>query len=114
MALANGETNLSFVSTTAPTAPTRVLDSDNSMPHTLHLLGQDEGLIFAFQDETPLSFPILFDRDQAIYRAYQTMGVPESLLVGRDGRIIERYVGPREWDEPAYVARIREVLGPSP
>lgn len=76
-------------------------------------IDETESDVEAFQAEYGLSFPILFDADQSTYRAYQTMGVPETLLIGRDGRIIERYVGPREWDEPAYVERIRQAVGAS-
>lgn len=66
-----------------------------------------------FQDEYRLSFPIVLDLDQAVYQSYQTMGVPESLLVDRSGRIVERYVGPRAWDAPEYVARLRaQIEGP--
>jgi len=68
----------------------------------------------AFQKRYRLSFPILLDLDQAVYDAYQTMGVPESLLLDRDGRIVERYVGPREWDAPEYASRIRELFGGAP
>ena len=64
-----------------------------------------------FLERYDLSFPILLDLDQSVYADYQTMGVPESLLVDRDGRIVERYVGPREWDAPEYVARIRDLVG---
>jgi peroxiredoxin len=63
-----------------------------------------------FQDEYRLSFPILLDRGAVVYDAYQSMGVPESLLLDRDGRIVERYVGPREWDAPEHLARIRAVI----
>lgn len=72
-------------------------------------IDDDEALVRKFQDQYKLSFPILLDQDQSIYRAYQTMGVPESLLIDRDGQIVERYVGPREWDAPEYVDRIREL-----
>ena len=65
----------------------------------------------AFQERYRLSFPILLDLDQAVYGSYQTMGVPESLLVDREGRIVERYVGPREWDAVEYKDRIRELIG---
>ena len=65
----------------------------------------------AFQERYRLSFPILLDLDQAVYGSYQTMGVPESLLLDRDGRIVERYVGPREWDAGEYIDRIRELIG---
>ncbi len=64
----------------------------------------------AFQERYQLSFPILLDLDQAVYAGYQTMGVPESLLIDRDGRIVERYVGPREWDAIEYISRIRELI----
>jgi len=64
----------------------------------------------AFQERYQLSFPILLDLDQAVYAGYQTMGVPESLLIDRDGRIVERYVGPREWDAIEYRSRIQELI----
>ena len=67
----------------------------------------------AFQDRYQLSFPILLDLDQQIYQSYQTMGVPESLLIDRDGRIVERYVGPRAWDDAEYVERIRALIAGS-
>jgi len=73
-------------------------------------IDEDASDVRAFQDRYRLSFPILLDLDQSVYAAYQTMGVPESLLVDREGRVVERYVGPREWDAPEYVDRIRRLL----
>lgn len=66
--------------------------------------------IAGFVERYGLTFPIVMDPGKKVAGAYQTMGVPESLLVDREGRIVERYVGPREWDAPEYVARI-ESLG---
>jgi peroxiredoxin len=66
--------------------------------------------IDAFVERYGLTFPILVDPGKQVATAYQTMGVPESLLVDRGGRIVERYVGPREWDAPEYVARIEALL----
>ena len=63
-----------------------------------------------FQERMALRFPIALDPDQEISAAYQTMGFPESILVGTDGRVVERYVGPREWDAPAYRQRIEKLL----
>ncbi len=73
-------------------------------------IDDDEAQVRAFQDRYQLSFPIVLDPDQSVYGAYQTMGVPESLLIDREGRIVERYVGPREWDSVEYVERIRELI----
>jgi len=63
-----------------------------------------------FQARYQLTFPILLDADQVVYKAYQTMGVPESLLIDQRGHIVERYVGPREWDAGEYVERIRDLI----
>ena len=73
-------------------------------------IDEQEADVQAFQDRYGLSFPIVLDLDQQVYQSYQTMGVPESLLVDRSGQIIERYVGPREWDAPEHVDRIRALL----
>ncbi len=74
-------------------------------------IDDNEEDVRAFQKRYRLSFPILLDLDQAVYASDQTMGVPESLLVDREGRIVERYVGPREWDAVEYRDRIRELIG---
>jgi peroxiredoxin len=66
--------------------------------------------VASFQDRYRLSFPIVLDSDKRVNAAYQTMGVPESLLIDGAGRVVERYVGPREWDSREYVDRIRELI----
>lgn len=73
-------------------------------------IDEKESDVKAFQERYRLSFPIVLDLDQSVYAAYQTMGVPESLLVDREGHVVERYVGPREWDAPEYVSRIRDLV----
>jgi thiol-disulfide isomerase/thioredoxin len=73
-------------------------------------IDETESDVEAFQGRYQLSFPIVLDLDQSVYQSYQTMGVPESLLLDRDGKIVERYVGPREWDAPEHVDRIRSLI----
>jgi peroxiredoxin len=63
-----------------------------------------------FRTRLGLTFPILWDPEQHVANAYQTYRFPETLLIGRDGVVVERYVGPREWDSPLYEARIRDLL----
>ncbi len=63
-----------------------------------------------FQKRLGITFPILLDPGQVAARKYQTTGFPESILVDSDGVIVERYVGPREWDHPDYVARVEKLL----
>jgi hypothetical protein len=63
-----------------------------------------------FRDRLGLRFPILLDPAKRAAGAYQTFRFPESWLIGRDGVVVARYVGPREWDDPVYVERIRRLI----
>ena len=70
----------------------------------------DLELVREFRDRMAISFPIALDPAKRISELYQTMGFPESLLIDRDGTVVERYVGPRDWDHRVYAERIRELL----
>ena len=71
---------------------------------------EEESLVDAFVRRLGLSFPVLMDPSQRVAAAYQTFRFPESLLVGRDGVIVERYIGPKDWDAEPYLGRIRRLL----
>lgn len=71
----------------------------------------DPAPVEAFRKRLQLSFPILLDPGQGIARTYQTTGFPESFLIDADGQMVARYIGPKDWDAPVYVERIRKLLG---
>ncbi|HXV35622.1 MAG TPA: TlpA disulfide reductase family protein [Myxococcota bacterium] len=73
----------------------------------------DAAIVSEFAQRLGLSFPILIDSPKQVARAYQTFRFPESLLIGRDGVILERYVGPKEWDADAYRAQLQRLLAES-
>ncbi|MBS1106771.1 MAG: alkyl hydroperoxide reductase/Thiol specific antioxidant/Mal allergen [Deltaproteobacteria bacterium] len=66
--------------------------------------------VVKFRDRLGLTFPIARDPDKGVAEAYQSYRYPESYLIGRDGTILSRYIGPRDWDADLYVDRIRRVL----
>lgn len=70
----------------------------------------DRDAILEFQEEFALSFPILVDPGKEAYRAYGATGVPESFLIDASGRLVERFIGPRNWDEPRYARALRRLL----
>jgi peroxiredoxin len=70
--------------------------------------------VATFRERLGLSFPILMDTGKEVASAYQTFRFPETFLVGRDGIVVERYIGPKDWAAPAYVDRIRRLLGGDP
>jgi len=64
-----------------------------------------------FQQRLGLSFPVLLDPERRISDVYQSYKFPESWLIDADGVLVARFVGPRDWDSPAYVDRVRSLLG---
>ena len=71
---------------------------------------QDEAAVERFVRELGLTFPIPRDPHKRVYAAYQVSGVPETFLVDRQGRVLERFVGPQNWDDPRYLRAIRHAL----
>jgi peroxiredoxin len=70
----------------------------------------DRGAVEEFTARLGLTFPILLDPQKQAADAYQSYRFPESYLIDREGVLVARYIGPRDWDAPAYVARIRRLL----
>lgn len=73
------------------------------------------------RDLMSLAFPIWVDAPGAIKKRYGLTGVPESFVIGRDGKLVMvidpddgrpvvRVVGPRSWDSPQLVAQFEEIL----
>lgn len=67
--------------------------------------------IGAFRERLGLTFPILLDPEQRVAEAYQTFHYPESYLIDPEGRIVSRYIGPRDWSSSLYREHIRTLLG---
>lgn len=72
--------------------------------------GNRGGDISAFADSLGLSFRILHDPSGRIQDTYQTTGVPESFLVGRDGTIYRKVAGATIWDSPRYHELVDRLL----
>ena len=68
------------------------------------------GEVREFQARLGLSFPILHDPDKDAAARYQSFRYPESFLVDREGTLVARFIGPREWDTPVYRGRIRRLV----
>ncbi len=73
-----------------------------------------EAAIRAFAREFGLTFEILHEPTGAIQQAYQTTGVPETFIIGRDGVIQRKQVGHADWNSPANRALVATLLGVAP
>ena len=69
-------------------------------------LAEPESRIRKFLATMPLGFPVLLDRDSQTSRAWQAKLLPATYIVGPDGRIRYRHVGPLDWSAP----EVRETI----
>jgi len=50
-----------------------------------------------------VSFPILLDTEGTLPPRYGVTGYPETFVIGRDGRVLEHFIGPTDWSSTARV-----------
>jgi peroxiredoxin len=69
-----------------------------------------EHAIRGFVRDHGLTFDILYDRSGDIQRIYQSTGVPETFIIGRDGVIRKKVVGAIRWNSEPNKALVRQLL----
>jgi cytochrome c-type biogenesis protein len=74
--------------------------------------GADDAVRGFLQDEG-VDYEVWRDPDRDVQRAFRTSGVPETILIDRDGIVVERWKGPLEADDDldAAVERALESTG---
>lgn len=73
-------------------------------------MGEDEATIKPFLTQVKTDFPILMDRDGKALKAWKVYAFPNSYLVDSQGKIRYGLFGAVEWDEPAIVAKIEQLM----
>ncbi len=58
--------------------------------------------------------PVLVDADGRLMDAYGVRATPTAFVIGRDGTLRGRAVGPRSWASPAGRALLQALLRESP
>ncbi len=67
-------------------------------------------VIERFQRENGLSFTMLFDEDAKVAHGFQTFKYPETYIVDKEGRLLSKIVGPRNWITPAIMLEVVGLL----
>ncbi|MCK5420235.1 MAG: TlpA family protein disulfide reductase [Desulfobacterales bacterium] len=63
-----------------------------------------------FMKKHKLSFPALIDSKGTLKGLYQTTGVPESFIIDKDGILVEKVIGPRNWAIPEAIGFFRNLI----
>ena len=69
-----------------------------------------DSAVRAFATKRGLTFDILRDSAQHITQQYQTTGVPETFVIGRDGVIRKKVIGASDWDSQGDRALVTQLL----
>lgn len=73
-------------------------------------MGEDEATIKPFLNQVKTDFPILMDRDGKALKAWKVYAFPTSYIVDAQGQIRYGLFGAVEWDDPAIVAKIEQLM----
>ncbi|HCU23854.1 MAG TPA: hypothetical protein DF383_02460 [Deltaproteobacteria bacterium] len=69
--------------------------------------------IDAFLKQVPVQFPILLDSVQKTSELYQVYRIPETYLIDAQGKIVDKFVGPQDYDQDLFYKKIERFLPPS-
>ena len=59
---------------------------------------------------TPVSFPILYDRDSKVSKLYDVGGMPSTVIIDRSGKLRVLHRGYKPGDENEYLDSIRTLI----
>ena len=63
-----------------------------------------------FMKKHKLGFPVLLDTAGDIKSLYQVTGIPESFIIDKDGIIVEKIIGPRDWAASGAIRFFRNLI----
>ncbi len=66
--------------------------------------------IAEFLEEYGITFTILHDTDRRITTSFRTLGVPETFLIDRQGRLVKRWTGRIDGHSESVRGPVRETL----
>jgi len=72
--------------------------------------GRAEKRVRQFAEKYGISFPVLLDANGEAADTYRVAALPTSYIIGRDGFLLGRAIGGREWDSPEVVRLFESIL----
>ena len=60
--------------------------------------------------QTPVSFPILYDKDSKVSKLYEVAGMPSTVIIYRSGKLRVLHRGYKPGDENEYMDSIRALI----
>jgi cytochrome c biogenesis protein CcmG, thiol:disulfide interchange protein DsbE len=73
-------------------------------------IDRNEKLYRRFIQRFDVSFPTARDPEANISASYGTFQIPETYLIDRNGKVLEKVISNQNWMDPDFVARVRKML----
>jgi len=73
-------------------------------------LREDNKTVEKYMEEGGYTFPVLMDKEGQIGGLFGVTGIPTTFMVDKEGRLIARLVGTREWDVPEFEALLEKLV----
>ncbi|MEW5927625.1 MAG: TlpA disulfide reductase family protein [Gemmatimonadota bacterium] len=70
----------------------------------------DRAAVADFAHEYGMTYAVWLDPDERVASTFRTLGVPSTFLIGRDGTILWKHVGPVNAQDPELVRLLGEAL----
>jgi peroxiredoxin len=63
-----------------------------------------------YMEKNGFKFTALLDPRNEVGDAYNVSGIPETFIIGRDGRIVAHHVGPYDWSNAELRSALQELI----
>jgi peroxiredoxin len=71
---------------------------------------QGKTAVSLFMKKHKLNFTALLDPQGTIAAPYKATGVPESFIVDKNGILVQKIIGPINWESPEVIGFIRDLI----
>lgn len=73
-------------------------------------IDKNEAAYKAFVQRNQPAFLVARDPEANIPTSYGSFKWPETYVIDRSGKVVQKYIGPRDWSDPAIVNSIKALL----
>ena len=87
-----------------------VLAGDDFVMLAINTEENGRNVVPAFLEKTPYTFPILYDDKGVVQKRYGVYKFPESFIVGKDGKVVEKIIGPLDWSSPKTISYLKTLV----
>lgn len=84
-------------------------DDENFVMLAINTEKDGRSAVAEFLKKTPYTFPILYDDKGVTQESYGVYKFPETFIIGKNGMVIEKIIGPLDWSSPKTINRLKAL-----